>query len=105
MTPKKIKEIVKTISDESYIPEKSYPGNLPVEIQPWYAYYCNSGHSIVCCLKQYFEPGKDMTSELLPIPVKSVWRGGYEIMDGYIAVDLPYFSEIGLITLSEDEEY
>lgn len=69
-----------------------------------YAYCSDGGHSIVCCLKQDFQTGIDLTDFLLPVPVKSVLRG-YQNLDGYIVVDLPYSTEIGLITSPEDDEF
>ena len=97
-------ESVKIVCGEFYVPGKYYPGNLPAEIKPWYAYCRDGGHCIVCCLPEYFNSEKDLTNELLPVPVKSVLRG-YKIKNGYVVVDLPYSSEIGLITPTEDDEF
>ena len=84
---------------------KSYPRQLPGELQAWYCYPLDCGHSIVVALKQCYTPGGDPRQFLVPAPVKAVLRAGYEQRDGYILVDLPYDNEIGLTTQPGDEEY
>jgi len=84
---------------------KSYPGQLPDELQARYCYPIDCGHSIVVALKQFYPPGSDTGQVLVPAPVKAVLRVGYEQRDGYILVDLHYDNEIGLITQPGDEEY
>ena len=83
---------------------KSYPRQLPPELAAWYCYPEDAGHSIVCVLKQHYQPDTDLTDRLIPVPVKSVQRG-YEVKGSYIIVDLPYDSNLGLITPPEDDEY
>lgn len=97
-------EIARRVCGQFYVPGQTYPGNIPAEIQPWYAYCADGGHCIVCCLAQHYEDEGDLTSELLPVPVKSVLRG-YEIKRGYVLVTFPYNPSYGLITPPEDDEY
>ena len=68
------KEAVRRVCGMYYVPDKSYPGDLPADLQPWYAYTSDGGHSIICCLEQNYQSGRDLTSYLLPVPVKSVSR-------------------------------
>lgn len=83
---------------------KCYPEHLPAELQAWYCYPVDAGHSIVCVLKQHYQPNTDLTSSLIPVPVKSVLRG-HTIEGEYIVVDQPYDSTLGLQTPPEDDEY
>lgn len=81
-----------------------YPQALPVELREKYIYTPDGGHSIQCVLKQHFAAGRDMSDFLVPVPVKAVLRG-YEIIDGYAVVDLPYDTMLGLIVPEEDTEF
>lgn len=99
-----IQATARKICGEFYVAGKSYPGNLPAELQPWYAYCSDGGHCVVCCLKQHYQSEGDLTGELLPVPVKAVLRG-YEILRGYVVVSLPYSQQVGLITDPKDDEY
>lgn len=83
---------------------KEYHSPLPAELQEWYCYTCDGGHSIVCALAKDYQPGVDMTNYLVPVPVRTVLRG-YEVRGDYIVVDLPYSEEIGLIAPPEDGEF
>ena len=83
---------------------KTYPGDVPTQLKPWYAYCSDGGHCIVCCLKQDYKEDGDLSDYLLPVPVKSVLRG-YTMRRGYVVVDLPYSPELGLITPHEDDEF
>ncbi len=96
--------VVQKVCGEFYVPGKSYHSQLSSQLQEWYAYCSDGGHCIVCCLKADYKPEGDLTDYLLPVPVKSVLQD-YELHRGYVVVDLPYSSEIGLITPREDDEF
>lgn len=83
---------------------KSYSNPLPLELEAWYCYPIDAGHSIVCVPKPCFQSGSDLTRWLLPVPVKSVLRG-YSVEGEYIVVDYPYDPLMGLLTPPEDDEY
>lgn len=98
------REIVRIICEGFYVPNKHYPRPLPEELNNWYAYCSDAGHSIVCCLKTDYQPDVDLTQYLLPVSVRTVMKS-YEVMGGYIVVDLPYSPKLGLVTPEEDIEY
>lgn len=99
-----MQSVVSKICNGWYVPNKTYYKPLPLELQEWYGYCSDGGHSIVCCLKQDYKPEGDLTGCLLPAPVKSVLKS-YEVLRGYVVVDLPYSSTLGLLTPEEDDEY
>jgi hypothetical protein len=99
------KLIIEQLLGSSLVAGKTYPRPLPEELQQWYCYTIDGGHSVLCALSSAYAPGADPASFLVPAPVKSVLRAGYSQQDGYIVVDLPYDSQIGLRTAVEDEEY
>ena len=101
MTPQ---EKTRLVCGSAYVPGKSYPRELPVELQPWHGYCNDGGHCIVCCLKEDFQPGEDLTIKLVPAPVKTVLRC-YEIREGYVVVDIPYSPTLGLMAPPEDNEF
>jgi hypothetical protein len=98
------RQIIQKVLGKYLVLGKSYPKPLPKELQDWYCYTSDGGHSIVCVLKQHYRPGADLIEKLVPVPVKSVLRG-YEQKGGYIVVDLPYSSEIGLMVPPGDDEF
>jgi hypothetical protein len=98
------REIIHQILDAYLVAGKTYPRPLPKELQEWYCYTVDGGHSIVCAIKRLYQPNATPDTFLVPVPVKSVLRG-YTEQDGYILVDLPYDSQIGLMTPGEDDEY
>lgn len=97
-------EIARIVCEGFYVPGKAYPQKLPPQLSNWYAYCSDAGHSIVCCLKEDYRPGVDLTQYLLPVSVKTVLKG-YEVKQGYVVVDLPYSPELGLVTSEEDYEF
>lgn len=84
---------------------KTYPHPLPEALQAWYCYTSDGGHSLLCAVKSLYVPGGDPKGFLVPVPVKSVLRVGHTEQEGYIVVDIPYNSLIGLLTPGEDDEY
>jgi hypothetical protein len=99
------KPIIEQLLGSSLVEGHTYPQPLPEELQAWYCYTIDGGHSILCALKSAYAPGADPVSFLVPAPVKSVLRAGYSLQDGYVVVDLSYDSEVGLRTPAEDDEY
>ncbi len=83
---------------------KSYPKPLPAELERWYCYPIDAGHSIVCVLKEHYQTNTDLTNSLIPIPVKSVLRG-YEVQGDYVIVDLHDDPDLGPIVPEGDDEY
>ena len=96
--------IIQSILRGYLISGQSYPQPLPEVLQSWYCYTCDGGHSIVCAVKQMYQPGVGPEAFLVPVPVKTVLRG-YAEQDGYIIVDLPYDKQVGLITPQGDDEF
>ncbi|SRR6266568_5895454 len=86
------------------VPFKSYHQPLPAELQPWYCYTVDGGHSIACAIKSLYKANAHPDSFLVPVPVKSVLRG-YQQQDGFILVDLPYDRNVGLVTPLGDDEF
>ncbi|WP_433257840.1 hypothetical protein ACQPYK_21660 [Streptosporangium sp. CA-135522] len=87
------------------IPGRPYPGELPTELAPWHCYTPHDGHSIMVLLAQFASEG-DPEDYIVPLPVKSVLRAGWQVNgDGFIVIDLPYSTETGLVTPPEDDEY
>jgi hypothetical protein len=98
------KRIVQQMLEGYLVAGKSYPQPLPPALQAWYCYTSDGGHSILCAIASRYRKGTDSSGFLVPAPVKSVLRG-YTEQDGYIVVDLPYDSQVGLVTPGEDDEY
>jgi hypothetical protein len=96
--------ITRAVCGEFFVEGRLYTGNMPFEIQAWYAYCSDKGHCLVCCLLDHYEPEGDLISKLLPVPVRAVLRG-FKIIRGYIVVDLPYSPETGLCTNPRDIEH
>lgn len=97
-------DIVKLAGLERWaVPNKSYPG-LPKELEPYYVYLSDSGHSIVVVLENTYHGG-DPVQHLCPASVKTVLRNGYRIEDGLVWCRIPYDEELGLLTPHEDYEF
>lgn len=97
-------QIIKHIVGIYLVPGKQYPQPLPAELQPWYCYTRDGGHSIVCAIKSLYRPGGSPDDFLVTVPVKTVLRG-YSQQNGYILVDVPYNSQVGLMVPEEDDEF
>jgi hypothetical protein len=88
----------------SYIlPGAHYQSLLPKPLREWCCYLADSGHSICCILEQDVKK-QPRKGYLIPVPVKTVLRKWREV-DGFIVVDVPYHSTIGLSSPEEDDEY
>jgi hypothetical protein len=87
---------------------KQYHSPLPSELEPWYCYPPDSGHSILVVLEKHAEEheGIDPIGGTVPAPVKQVLREGYRINeDGWVVCNLPYSDELGLLCEDGDDEY
>jgi hypothetical protein len=84
-----------------------YHSKLPVELDLWYCYLPDAGHSILCALEQHFKSGMSLEGIgeiLIPLPVKTVLRS-YRLSDGVPVVSgVEYDSMVGAMTPEEDGE-
>lgn len=105
MTKEEKQQIIERVLRNFLVRGKQYPAPLPADLRDWYCYPVDGGHSILCLLEQEtkFE-AEDLALFSLPVPVKAVLRG-YRIYKEFPVVNLPYDSNIGLITDAEDDEY
>lgn len=105
----------------------AYPRPLDERLARWYVYTSDGGHSLLVLTLDVLGShavdaavGSASTAEamaeatvtdlaalLVPAPVRAVlrshWFEGPD--DGFIRCDLPYDPALGLITLSDDEEF
>ncbi|MEV0733990.1 hypothetical protein [Polymorphospora sp. NPDC050346] len=86
------------------VPGRTYPGELPAELAPWYAYVRDGGHSIVVIPESLYGtgPADDM---LTPVPVRTVLRLGWQTRDGYLVVPIAYDADLGVVVPEDDEEF
>ncbi len=98
--------LIDVVAIDFLVDGKFYSKPLPVDLHIWYCYTSDSGHSIMCAIKSLYTPGgDDIENFLVPVSVKSVLRAGYSEQDGFIVVDLPYDSQVGLMTPEEEYEF
>lgn len=81
-----------------------YPGEIPQDIIGHHVYILDSGHSIMCVLKEHWDKG-DPDDYEIPVPVKYVLEKGYQRISDYVIVDAPYDQFIGLDVSDEYYEY
>lgn len=78
---------------------KTYP-NLPEELQPYQYYHMDAGYVIMAVpltLLKKMKAGEALDDYEVGIPAKYVLEKGYTIRDdGYVIVDVPYDSFIGI---------
>jgi hypothetical protein len=102
------RELIAKILGDFLDPSKRYHSELPRELEAWYAYTTDGGHSILCLLKDdaYTALASHAVKDyLIPCPVRAVVNAGYQNVRGYIVTDLPYDRDLGLIVEAEHEEY
>jgi len=87
------------------IPGKSYPEPLPPDLAPWYVYTQDGGHQIAIALASFYRPGASPADFVVPAPVRAVLRQGWTVRDGWVVCDLPYDTDMGLITDPGGNEY
>lgn len=92
---------------QSLIRDRTYP-NLPEELQPFYVYLSDCGHSLMGIAKTLLDStefGADELWELeAAIPVKYVLSHPYQLYHGHLVVDVPY-STYGIEVDEEYEEF
>ena len=101
MTPDRARAIVQRALGAYLVAGKSYPESLPPDLAPWYCYTADGGHGIVVVLPQVLElfSGDAPEDQVVPAPVRAVLAAGYTVRpDGFIACDLPYDPDLGLVT-------
>jgi hypothetical protein len=79
-----------------------YHSPLPLDLQQFYCYVKDSGHSILVLLPHSKEPYE---KHIIPAPVKTVLKRGYAVKNGYVSCDIPYSHLEGLITDEDDDEF
>jgi hypothetical protein len=87
------------------VPGHTYPAGLPAELQPWYCYTSDGGHSIMVAIAAHYQPGADPAEFLAPAPVRAVTRAGWQVRDGFVVADLRYDPDLGLIADEADTEF
>ena len=100
-------QIIKKLLAENVEPGIKYHSPLPGDITPWYVYTRNSGHRILCVLKNSLKENMteaDYENKLLSAPVKTVLRG-YTMKDDFVIVDFDSNSDTGFCTETEDREF
>lgn len=85
---------------------KQYSEPLPEDIQPFYCYPIDSGHSILAVIRNIY-PGdaSDPWGYVVPVPVKTILRVGWEMIEGLPWVVVPYDQDLGLMAPDEDTEF
>lgn len=96
--------IARMVCGEFWVSNRTYHSPLPKNVAPWYSYCSDGGHCIVCCLKEDYKEGIDLTNYLVPVPVKTVLKN-YQVKGQYVVVDLPYSPELGVLTPAKDTEF
>ena len=88
-------------------PDQKYPGNLPAELEPFYCYTLDGGHSIIIVLENLMKEDNsdDLDYYLVPAPVKTVIETGYRVENGYVFCSIPYSSDFGLMSDPDDDEF
>jgi len=81
-----------------------YPRPLPGELQPFYCYPLDCGHSILI-LPAAFRDRRPVEDWLVPAPVKTVLERGWETVDGVPCVEVEYSAELGLVVPPGNEEW
>jgi hypothetical protein len=89
----------------SLVPGKTYPHPLSAQIEPWYCYTVDGGHSICVIIMSQVKPGEPLEDFLVPAPVKTVLRAGVAKRNGFLWCDLPYDDTRGLVVPEGDNEY
>jgi len=99
-------EIIREAGLEPFVlTGRKYPDPLPDELQPFYCYTRDGGHSILVVLENEYRQGDSPVRFIIPAPVKTVLKAGYRLKDGLVWVVLPYDRNSGLQVEDEDVEY
>lgn len=87
------------------LPGRTYPQPLPEDLEPFYCYTRDGGHSILVVLENEYKRGVPPIRFIIPAPVRMVLKAGYHVQDGLVWAVLPYDRENGLQPEDEDVEY
>jgi len=99
-------EIIRRAGLEAWIlPGRTYPHPLPGELDPYYCYTRDGGHSILVVIETEYQEGEDPVRFIIPAPVRTVLRAGFRVQDGFVWTGIPYDSENGISVEEEDVEY
>jgi len=97
--------IVKLAQLEAFaVVGKKYPSPLPSDLEPFYSYMADGGHSIIAVVSDTLDLPEPHMS-LCPVPVKTVMRLGWTVRDGFVWCNVPYSSFLGVLAPEEDREY
>lgn len=90
-----------------FVSGHEYPGYIPEELKPFYAYLPEGGHCIKIIPSTFEREAveADPDSLLLPAPVKTVLRCGIRWVKGYPVAPVPFIPGHGLAVPPEDTEY
>ena len=98
-------QIIQRALGASLVPGKTYPRPLSAQIEAWYAYTVNGGHSICVVPISQVKPGEPLEDFLVPAPVKTVLRAGVAKRSGFLWCNLDIDAEFGLVAPEGDSEY
>jgi hypothetical protein len=99
-------DIIREAGLEPFVlPGRKYPTPLPDELQPFYCYTRDGGHSILVVLENEYRQGASPIRFIIPAPVKMVLKAGYRLQDDRVWAVLPYDRESGLQVGAEEAEY
>jgi hypothetical protein len=101
-------EIIALALGPMWMRGRRYYRPLEPDVEAWYCYVSDAGHSILAAVRPVMEAGVAWQESLVPVPVRTFLRPTTHReyhADGYWIVDLPYTEEEGLITPPEDDEY
>jgi hypothetical protein len=102
--------ILKSFSDIPHmlLKERAYHSKLPTELENWYCYTLDGGHSILGIVVAHsetaFAHNNDPCDYLMPISVKTV-IGNYYNINGFIVVDVEYDEFLGPLEKDDDFEF
>lgn len=81
---------------------KHYKKKLPDELEKYYSYEVDCGHSIWAIPQCLLNEAEDCMDEyMLPVPVKYILEKGYKIHKNHIICDVIYDEIVGLKIKSE----
>ncbi|MFD0587764.1 hypothetical protein ACFQZE_07100 [Paenibacillus sp. GCM10027627] len=87
---------------------KNYDG-LPTELEPFYVYLTDSGHSVMGIVESLLDSTKynadDLYSLESAIPVKYVLEHSYKLYHGHLLVNVPHHNFFGTDIEEEYYEY
>ena len=91
------------------VPGRRYHSPLPPELEPWYCYTVDAGHSLVV-VPESLEPEAGASVETLigstvPASAKTVLRVGWRMRDGFPVSPVEYDDALGVVTPSDEYEF